>query len=70
MKYFCEINNGFKLAEYDLENRGPGEIYGKKQSGMPNLKVASLTDTSLIKEAKEAAIYYLKKEEKSSAVIC
>tara|TARA_Y100000590_G_scaffold174663_1_gene199669 strand:- start:406 stop:1569 length:1164 start_codon:yes stop_codon:yes gene_type:complete len=38
-----ETNDGFKIAEQDLNIRGPGEVLGKKQSGMPNFKIADLT---------------------------
>ena len=47
--------NGFKIAEVDLEIRGPGEILGTKQSGMPELRVASLTDSMLISLARQLA---------------
>lgn len=50
-----ESRNGFEIAEKDLELRGSGEIYGLKQSGFPNLKIATLTDFLLIKQTKEAA---------------
>jgi len=48
-------DNGFDLAKADLKFRGPGEVYGKIQSGFPELKVASLFDFALMKEAKESA---------------
>ncbi|MCS7317887.1 MAG: helicase-related protein, partial [Candidatus Dojkabacteria bacterium] len=44
LKFFVENNDGIKIAEYDMLNRGPGEIYGLRQSGLPNFKVASLQD--------------------------
>ena len=47
--------DGFKLAEVDLEMRGPGEYFGTRQSGLPDLRVAKLTDTKLIELAKEEA---------------
>jgi len=47
--------DGFALAEKDLEFRGPGEIYGFKQSGFPELKIAKLTDYAIIKNTREAA---------------
>ncbi|PJC76423.1 ATP-dependent DNA helicase RecG [Candidatus Shapirobacteria bacterium CG_4_8_14_3_um_filter_39_11] len=47
--------SGFELAELDLKLRGPGEIFGLRQSGIPELKIASWTDIDLIKKAKEAA---------------
>jgi len=48
-------NDGFVLAEKDLAIRGPGEIYGVKQHGRIDLRMANLTDVSLIKETKKAA---------------
>jgi len=48
-------HSGFDLAELDLELRGPGEIYGTKQSGLPDFKMATLTDSDLIYKTREAA---------------
>ncbi|MEO6513805.1 MAG: ATP-dependent DNA helicase RecG [Candidatus Saccharimonadales bacterium] len=47
--------DGFKLAELDLELRGPGAIYGTMQHGQLDLRVARLTDIKLIANAREAA---------------
>lgn len=55
--------NGFKLAEMDLEIRGPGAIYGSKQHGSLDLKIANITDTNLIKQAKQAAVHFIEKNE-------
>jgi len=60
LKYFSKVNDGLKVAKYDLQNRGPGEVYGTKQSGIPDLKIASLLDTILIKQTREAAEFMLK----------
>lgn len=48
-------NDGFKLAELDLELRGPGAIYGIMQHGALDLRIAQLSDTRLIAEARSAA---------------
>lgn len=50
-----QSEDGFHLAEQDLMLRGPGEFWGQKQSGLPNLKIADFKDMSLIKETQEAA---------------
>src|SRR3989339_13825 len=55
LKFFSSTTNGFKVAEYDLEMRGPGEVYGKMQSGMTELKFATMQDGELIKLAREVA---------------
>jgi ATP-dependent DNA helicase RecG len=46
-----QTRDGFRLAEIDLELRGPGEFFGTRQSGTPDLKVAQLADTRLLHAA-------------------
>jgi len=58
--------DGFKLAEMDLEIRGPGAIYGARQHGKLDLKIANITDTDLIKRAKDSAIAFTKSDDKLS----
>ena len=48
-------NDGFYLAEVDMELRGPGQIYGRAQHGALNLQIATLADTKLIARAQKAA---------------
>jgi ATP-dependent DNA helicase RecG len=50
-----ETNDGFALAEEDLRIRGPGEFLGTRQSGLPDLKVATLGDLQMIEETRRAA---------------
>ncbi len=56
--------DGFKLAELDLQLRGPGAIYGTTQHGALDLRVAKLTDTKLIATARNAAQEFIDKNEK------
>ncbi len=55
--------DGFKLAEYDLELRGPGAIYGNTQHGALDLRVAKITDVALIQEARQAATEFIDRSE-------
>jgi ATP-dependent DNA helicase RecG len=54
------IYDGFRLAEEDLRLRGPGEYFGTRQTGMPDLKVARLSDIDLIERARAEAARLLK----------
>lgn len=58
------ISDGFKLAELDLEIRGPGAIYGHMQSGQLDLRIANLTDAKLISRARASAKMFLDSNEK------
>jgi ATP-dependent DNA helicase RecG len=50
-----QTNDGFVLAERDLEQRGPGDFLGTRQAGFSELKMASLTDVRLIEKARRHA---------------
>ena len=50
-----KTNDGFVLAEKDLEIRGPGEFFGRRQSGLPELRMASLLDMELLELARKEA---------------
>ena len=56
LRALAATNDGFKIAEEDLKLRGPGDFFGKRQHGLPQLKVADFAaDVALLKEAKAAA---------------
>ena len=57
------LNDGFKLAELDLELRGPGAIYGTLQHGALDLRIAKLTDSKLIASARQSAQNFIAKNE-------
>jgi len=49
LNFFTKESNGINLAEFDLRSRGPGEVYGVYQSGLPSLKIAKFGNISLMK---------------------
>ncbi|MGH2364841.1 MAG: ATP-dependent DNA helicase RecG [Chloroflexota bacterium] len=55
LKAIEETQSGFRLAQVDLELRGYGDLFGTRQSGLPNLRVAKLTDTELIETSRRLA---------------
>jgi len=61
--------SGFKLAEIDLKLRGPGEIFGLRQHGFPELKIATWQDITLIRKTKEIAQEALKNPKKFKILI-
>lgn len=63
LKALERMSDGFKLAELDLELRGPGAIYGTMQHGALDLRVAKLTDVQLIAAARNAALTFIEKGE-------
>ena len=62
LKAILKAKNGFELAEHDLRLRGPGQFYGSKQWGLPDLSMASLTDIELIKQVRQEASNILQKD--------
>lgn len=64
LKFMEKIYSGFKLAEIDLKLRGPGEIYGLKQHGLMNLRIATLDDKPLIEKTRKIANEILLKDPK------
>lgn len=61
LKFFCNNNLGVRLAEFDLKNRGAGNIFGTEQHGFVNLRIADLYDFELITKTKKAVEYFSKK---------
>ena len=63
IKTMQETNDGFEIAEKDLELRGAGDIYGVRQSGLMDLKIANpIRDYDLLEEAQEDAIAIAKND--------
>jgi ATP-dependent DNA helicase RecG len=64
IKTMCSTNDGFKIAEKDLELRGPGDIEGTRQSGALNFKLANIiNDKEILEKAKREAEILLSKDE-------
>jgi ATP-dependent DNA helicase RecG len=57
-----KIQDGFQLAEEDLKLRGPGEFFGTRQSGLPDLRMAKLSDVKLLELARTEAISLFEKD--------
>ncbi len=56
LSVMTKTQNGFEIAEHDLQLRGPGEFYGTRQSGMPDFRLANIIrDVEVIQQAREAA---------------
>jgi ATP-dependent DNA helicase RecG len=56
LEAMVKTNDGFEISETDLRIRGAGDFFGTRQSGMPDLKIADITqDTEILEEAREAA---------------
>lgn len=62
MRAMVKYNDGFKLAEIDLELRGPGEVMGTRQTGLPNLAPADIVnDLKILEAAKQEAFFIVNK---------
>ncbi len=55
LKYFSSHSSGFEVAEYDLKRRGPGEVYGIRQSGLLSLRFADISNPKQLKKAERIA---------------
>lgn len=57
-----QTRNGFELAEVDMKLRGPGDFFGTRQSGLPNLRMAHLSDRELLDLARQEAIRIMEQD--------
>ena len=63
LKTLTRTTDGFRIAEEDLKLRGPGDFFGARQHGLPQLRIADLAgDTRVLKEAQEAAAELLARD--------
>ena len=62
LKALERTHDGFALAEEDMQSRGPGEFFGIRQSGLPDLKMARLSDMRLLEVARKEAIRLFKED--------
>jgi ATP-dependent DNA helicase RecG len=63
IKTMTATNDGFKIAEKDMELRGPGDMMGTQQSGIVNLKIADIqADQGILKHAKNAAFWVIQQD--------
>ena len=61
-------SNGFDIADYDLKSRGPGDFFGKRQHGLPDLKIADmLEDTETLRQCRECALKMLESDPRLDA---
>jgi ATP-dependent DNA helicase RecG len=66
MEIMTTYSDGFKLSEKDMELRGPGDIFGIRQHGLPEFKIANLyQDMEILKEAQAAAADIIKNQKLS-----
>ena len=60
LKFLCSTSDGFAVAQYDLETRGPGDFFGSRQHGLPTLQIAELmNDTRTLHAAQSEAVALL-----------
>ncbi len=63
LETFCKTHDGFRIAEEDLALRGPGEFFGKRQHGLPEIKIGNLVkDLALLQRAREEADQMLQQD--------
>ncbi len=65
LHFLCQTQDGFEVARYDLEHRGPGDFFGNRQHGLPTLQLADLMgDTRVLEVAQDCAHQLLQQDPK------
>jgi ATP-dependent DNA helicase RecG len=62
LEVLTRTNDGFKIAEEDLRIRGPGQLFGTQQSGMPEFRCYDFSDAAILQEARDDAMRLLKED--------
>lgn len=63
LKALCKTNDGFRIAEEDLQLRGPGDFFGARQSGLPAFRVANLScDLQTLQQAQQASLHWIESD--------
>ena len=63
LKTLCKTNNGFEIADADFLQRGPGDFFGERQHGLPQLTIADFADKTNIEISKEMCNYILNNQD-------
>lgn len=66
LKTLCKTNNGFEIADADLAQRGPGDFFGERQHGLPQLAIADFADTKNLETAKNMCKYLYENQKQFS----
>jgi ATP-dependent DNA helicase RecG len=70
LKAIADTNDGFEIAERDLQLRGPGDFFGTRQSGLPTLRTGDLLrDHPLMEQARQEAVNYLESQAMTSEIL-
>ena len=71
LSIMCRTNNGFTIADEDLKIRGPGDFFGSRQHGLPDLRIADLTgNMDIVRQSKKACDMILAKDPLLSSAKC
>ncbi len=66
LKTLCKTNNGFEIADADLLQRGPGDFFGERQHGLPQLTIADFADKINLEISKEMCNYFIENKNEFS----